>query len=58
MTRGPGPTSHTDGVQASECREGEPPPAVVRPFISAKNNGPVVDTGAWTHESYTLGLGS
>jgi hypothetical protein len=25
MTRGPEPTSHTAGVRASECEEGEPP---------------------------------
>jgi hypothetical protein len=36
----------------------EPPPAVVRPFISAKNNGPVTGTGARAHESYSLGVSS
>jgi hypothetical protein len=48
MTRGAGPTSHTDGGRASECRtatRSEPSPAVVCPFISAKNNGPIADTG-------------
>jgi hypothetical protein len=35
----------------------EPPPAVVRLSISAKNNGPVSDTGASAHESYSLGVG-
>jgi hypothetical protein len=54
MTRGPGSTSHTAGVLVSECREGEPPPAVVRLFISAENNGPVYDTGAQARKSYSL----
>jgi hypothetical protein len=36
----------------------EPPLAVVRPFISAENNGPVSDTGGQAHESYSLGVGS
>jgi hypothetical protein len=64
MTRGPGPTSHTSGVLVSECEEGEPPcrseppPAVARLFISAENNGPVYDTGAHAHKSYSLDVGS
>jgi hypothetical protein len=40
---------------ATRC---EPPPAVVRLFISTKNNGPVTDMGARTHESYSVGVSS
>jgi hypothetical protein len=45
MTRGPGPTSHSAGVRVSECEEGEPPPAVVRLFISADTNDLVSNAG-------------
>jgi hypothetical protein len=36
----------------------EPPPTVVRLFISAKNNGPVYDMGAQAYKSYSLGFDS
>jgi hypothetical protein len=36
----------------------EPPPAIVRLFISAENKGPVYDMGAQTHKSYSLGVSS
>jgi hypothetical protein len=58
MTRGPGPTSHTTGVLVSERGEGEPPPMVVRLLIFVENNGPIYDTGAQAHKSYSLGVGS
>jgi hypothetical protein len=64
MTRGPGPTSHTRwcaGLRVLRRRtatRSEPSPAVVRPFISAKNNNPVANTWAQARESYSLGLGS
>jgi hypothetical protein len=63
LTRGPGPTSHTVGVRVSRCeegkqpREGEPPPAAVHLFISTESSGPASNTGAWAHESYSLGVG-
>jgi hypothetical protein len=44
-------------VQRRRTATSEPPPAVVRLFISAENNGPVSDTGARAHESYSLGVG-
>jgi hypothetical protein len=64
LTRGPRPTSHTPWVSAFEYKEGESPrrskpsPAVVRLFTSAETNSPVSDTGAWAHESSSLGTGS
>jgi hypothetical protein len=35
-----------------------PPPAVVRLFAPAETDGPVSGTGAWAHESSSLGAGS
>jgi hypothetical protein len=64
LTRGPGPMSHSPWVSASVCKEGKspwrskPPPAVVRLFTSTETNSPVSDTGAWAHESSSLGTGS
>jgi hypothetical protein len=64
MTRGAGSTSHIAGVlspsakKANRHARSEPPPAVARLFISAENNGPVYDTGAPAHKSYSLGVGS
>jgi hypothetical protein len=37
---------------------GTPPSAVVRLFTSAETNSPVFDTGAWAHESSSMGAGS
>jgi hypothetical protein len=34
-----------------------PPSVVVRLFISAESSGPASYTGAWAHESYSLGVG-
>jgi hypothetical protein len=64
LTRGPGSTSHTPWVSASECEEDESPwrsmlpPTVVRLLTSAETSGPVSDTGAQAHESSSLGAGS
>jgi hypothetical protein len=44
--------------KANRHARSEPPRAVVRFFISAENNGPVYDTGAQAHKSYSLGVGS
>jgi hypothetical protein len=43
--------------KANRLARSEPPPTVVRPFISAEDNFPVNGTGAWAHESYSLGVG-
>jgi hypothetical protein len=43
--------------KANRLARSEPPPAVVRPFISAEGNGLVNDAGARAHESYSLGVG-
>jgi hypothetical protein len=64
MTRGPGPQviqlvcGSPSAEKANRRARSEPLPTVVRLFISAKNNGPVSDTGARAHESYSLGVGS
>jgi hypothetical protein len=44
--------------KANRHARSEPPPTAVRLSISAENYGPVSDTGAWAHESYSLGVGS
>jgi hypothetical protein len=62
MTRGLGPQviqlvcGSPSAKKANRHTRSEPPPAVVRLFISAENNGPVSDMGAWAHESYSLGV--
>jgi hypothetical protein len=35
-----------------------PPPTVVRLFAPAEIDGPISGTGAWAHESSSLGTGS
>jgi hypothetical protein len=44
--------------KANRHAKSESPPTVVRLFISAENNGPVYDTRAQAHMSYSLGVGS
>jgi hypothetical protein len=62
-TGGPGPQviqlvcGSPSAEKANRHERSEPPPAVVRLSISAGNNGPVSDTGAQAHESYSLGVG-
>jgi hypothetical protein len=38
--------------------ESTPPPAVVRLFAPAETDRPVSGTGAWAHESSSLGAGT
>jgi hypothetical protein len=73
LTRGPGLTSHTPWASTSVCGKDEPPREELatvcgsaplrlhrkRPslFVSAECSGPASDTGAWAHESYSLGVG-
>jgi hypothetical protein len=64
MTRGPGPQviqlvcESLSAEKANRHARSEPPPTVVRLFISAENNGPVYDMGGQGHKSYSLGVDS
>jgi hypothetical protein len=64
MTRGPGPQviqlecGSPSAEMANRHVRSEPLPAVVCLSNSTENNGPVSDTGARAHESYSLGVGS
>jgi hypothetical protein len=64
MTWGLGPQvlqlecGSSSAEMANRHARSEPLPAVVRLSNSVENNGPVSDTGARAHESYSLGVGS